>query len=223
MKLLSLQIAIFSKEYIQRPDLLFNEVNDRLGGIINDIPTKINLPSEAPADIPIVQAKSTDNRININVSRSRIDLFFNFEFQDEASPLESFESQKNNIHKFYKAVLKAIFANRIGFIISMFEPKNDNVKSIYEKYFSENYKPQFAEASMRINKQRIRKSVVYNQIRLIEATSINVGIQSIPGIFFQYDINNVVAQGQELTDDIVSYVIGQGNTLLNPESVKEMI
>ena len=160
MKLLSVQMAIFSEESISRPDLLFNEVNEKLGGLINDMPTILNLPPDIPAEIPVVQAKSTDGWINLNVSRSRIDLIANFIYESEQSPLEALNSQKETIQKFYKSVLNSITANRTGFILTLFEPSTNNVKSVFEKYFSEKYTSKFVEASTRVNKQNMRKSVV---------------------------------------------------------------
>ena len=223
MKLLSVQMAIFSEESISRPDLLFNEVNEKLGGLINDMPTIINLPPDIPAEIPVVQAKSTDGRINLNVSRSRIDLIANFIYESEQSPLEALNSQKETIQKFYKSVLNSITANRTGFILTLFEPSTNNVKSVFEKYFSEKYTSKFVEASTRVNKQNMRKSVVYNNIRLVEAATITVGAENIPGVLFQLDINNALEPGKRINEDIVSYVVSQGVSNLSPEAVKEMI
>ena len=223
MKLLSVQMAIFSEESISRPDLLFNEVNEKLGGLINDMPTILNLPPDIPAEIPVVQAKSTDGRINLNVSRSRIDLIANFIYVSEQSPLEALNSQKETIQKFYKSVLNSITANRTGFILTLFEPSTNNVKSVFEKYFSEKYTSKFVEASTRVNKQNMRKSVVYNNIRSVEAATITVGAENIPGVLFQLDINNALEPGKRINEDIVSYVVSQGVSNLSPEAVKEMI
>ena len=216
-------MAIFSEESISRPDLLFNEVNEKLGGLINDMPTILNLPPDIPAEIPVVQAKSTDGRINLNVSRSRIDLIANFIYESEQSPLEALNSQKETIQKFYKSVLNSITANRTGFILTLFEPSTNNVKSVFEKYFSEKYTSKFVEASTRVNKQNMRKSVVYNNIRSVEAATITVGAENIPGVLFQLDINNALEPGKRINEDIVSYVVSQGVSNLSPEAVKEMI
>lgn len=223
MKLLSAQLGIFSEDSISRPDLLFSEVNEKLGGIADDMPTILNLPPDLPADIPVVQAKSSDGRININVSRSRIDLIVHFIFESSASPIESLNSQKSVIQKFYKAVLNTIIAKRTGFILTMFEPNGNNVKPIFEKYFSEKFTSKFVEESMRVNKQNMRKSVVYNNIRSIESATITVGTENISGVLFQFDINNVPEEGKKINEDTVSYVVAQGTAILSPESVKEMI
>ena len=223
MKLLSLQMAIFAEDTITRPDTLFNEVNENMGGIVDDMPTILNLPPELPAELPIVQAKSTDGRLKINVSRSRIDLIIQFSFESEQSPLDTFNSQKNLIQKFYKGVLNAITVIRTGLIMTMFNPQTNNVKAIFEKYFAEKYVTKFVEASMRTNKQNMRRSVVYNNIRSVEAGTIAVGPENVSGVLFQYDINNVLEQGKRINEDVISYILSQGAACLSPDSVKEMI
>lgn len=223
MKLLSAQMAIFSEDIISRPDLLFNEVNEKLGGLVNGMPTILNLPQNIPAEIPVVQAKSTDEQIIINVSRTRIDLIVNFVFENEQTPLEALNSKKDIIQKFYKSVLSAIAANRTGFILTTFEQRSNNVKAVFEKYFSEKYTSKFLEASMRVNKQNMKNSVVYNNIRSVEATTITIGTENIPGVLFQFDINNVPQKEKKINDSIVSYVVAQGTSILSPDSVKEMI
>ena len=73
------------------------------------------------------------------------------------------------------------------------------------------------------NKQNMRKSVVYNNIRSIESATITVGTENISGVLFQFDINNVPEEGKKINEDTVSYVVAQGTAILSPESVKEMI
>ena len=223
MKLLSIQMAIFSEENINRPDLLFNEVNEKMGGIVNGMPTIINLPPDVPADIPVVQARSNSGLVNVNVSRSRIDLIINFVYEHESAPFETYNTQKEVIKSFYKGVLSSITANRIGFVLTLFEPQVNGAKSVFEKYFSEKYSTKFVEASMRVNKQNMRKSVVYNNLRTVETTTLTVGNENIGGVLFQYDINNVLEQGKRINEDIIVYVVSQGIKHLSSESVKEMI
>lgn len=223
MKLLSVQTAIFSKETISRPDLLFNEVNESMGGIINEMPTILNLPPDIPAEIPVVQAKSKDGLVNMNVSRSRIDLIINYLYNSDLTPLEALNVRKSLIQSFYKSTLKTATANRTGFILTLFEPHSSNVKAIFNKYFQEKFGAKFVEASMRTNKQSMRKSIVYNSLRSIEAATITVDGMNIPGIVFQYDINNVLEQEKTINEDVIAYVISQGSALLSPDALKEMI
>ena len=223
MKLISIQLAIFSQDMITRPDLLFNEVNTKMGGVIDGMPTILNLPPEAPVEIPIVQAKSIDGHINVNVSKMRIDLIINLVYENDLSPLQSFENNKNILQSFYKGVLSCINANRTGFVLTLFDPREDGVRAIFNKYFSEKYTSKCVESSMRMNKQNMRKSIVYNNIYAVEAATINVGVENVSGVLFQYDINNAPEQDKKINEDTISYIISQGVANLSPESIKEMI
>lgn len=223
MKLLSLQLAIFSKDLIGRPDLVFNEVNTKIGKVINDIPTILNLPADAPVDFPIVQAKSVNRQLNINVSRSRIDFIIHFDIENNETPIDAFNFQRSLINKFYKAVLESINANRVGFVITMFEPSSNNVSTIFNKYFKEKYSTNIVESSMRINKQHMRKSVTYNNIRSVEAATVTNGTKKIEGVLFQYDINNVLEQEKIINEDIISYILSRVTALLSSDNIKEMI
>ena len=223
MKLLSVQMAIFSEDIISRPDLLFDEVNKSVGNIIDDMPNIINLPPEAPAEIPIVQSNSKDGHFKINVSRSRIDLFLNFGIGNNNTPQETLTSEENILEKFYQSVLSIIAVNRAGLIITMFSPRSDNVKAIYGKYFSEKYDNKIVEASMRINKQIVKSAVTYNNIRAIEAVTLNIGNEEVDGVLFQFDINNVVVPGKRIDKNIVLYILSKGKEYISNRSVEVMI
>ena len=223
MKLLSVQLAIFSAEIISRPDLLFSEVNSQMNGIIDSIPTILDLPSEIPAEIPIVQSRSADGHVSINVAKGRIDLIINFVYENELSPIQLLESCKGTLQSFYKSVLNGIVANRAGFVLTLFDPRKDNVKSVFDKYFVEKYTSKCVESSMRINKQNMKKSVVYNNIYSVESATINVGTESVSGVLFQYDINNVSEHEKKINEEVIAYIISQGMLHLSPDSIKEMI
>lgn len=62
MRLLSLQVALFVDGVIDRPDLLMPQINAEFNNMFNDMPNVIKLPPEAPAEIPIVQMFSIDQK-----------------------------------------------------------------------------------------------------------------------------------------------------------------
>lgn len=223
MKLLSLQFAIFSSDPITRPDVLYGEVNNKLGSIINDMPTILNIPSEIPADVPLVQAKSLDGNYAINVSRSRIDLFINFKYADESSPQDAFASKKDILTKYHQAVTESISAYRTGLILTLFEPQTNNVKAVFDKYISEKYVSKYIEAAIRTNKQSMRKNMVYNNIRSITAGSVSTEGETYYGVIIQEDINNVPEEGKNIGKDIFSFVISQAAAVAAPDSIKELI
>ena len=76
MRLLSLQVALFVDGVIERPDLLMPQINVEFNNMFNDMPNVIKLPPEAPAEIPIVQMFSVDQKYRLNISRNRIDFFY---------------------------------------------------------------------------------------------------------------------------------------------------
>lgn len=223
MKLLSVQMAFFAEDFISRPDLLFNDINKKIGGIVDGIPTILNLPPEAPAEVPIVQASSSDGLLSINVSRTRIDLIIRFPYEGGTIPIDSINAQNSVIQSFYTSVLSSIAINRMGYVLTLFEPTANGSKAIFDKYFSDKYASEYIEASMRVNSRSIKKSVTYNNIFSVDAVSITVGTENIPGVLFQYDINNVVEQGKRINEEVVKHITSQGTAHLSPESVKEMI
>ena len=79
MKLITTQVALFSKDLISRPDKMKDEIEQKMGGSIFDaMPLILNLPVDAPSDLPVVQAKSVSGRYALNISRMRIDYFVIF-------------------------------------------------------------------------------------------------------------------------------------------------
>lgn len=223
MKLLSIQMAIFSKDVINRPDFLFNEINKKIGNIIDGIPTIINLPDGIPPEVPIVQASSSNGLVSLNVSRSRIDLFINFAYDDNTTPLELFNSKKGLLELFSTQVINTISSNRAGLILTFFKPNDNSVQAIFNKYFSEQYTPDVVESSLRVNKQDRNNGETFNNIITIEATTITNGINSIPGVLFQYDINNVLNHDININDKTIKHLLSKGFLNLSSESLKEMI
>ena len=55
MKLVNIQIALFFANKIERPDLFANRVNSRLNNLFDAMPQILNLPDDAPDEIPLVQ------------------------------------------------------------------------------------------------------------------------------------------------------------------------
>lgn len=223
MKLISVQIALFSQETISRPDLVMNDINQKENGIFDDIPTIINLPPDILAEIPIAQIKSKTGMYNLNVSRNRVDLIVNADFSNNNSPFEIFKSYKPIIDKFYKAVNAAMAVIRIGIIMTLFEPTGNNVKVVYDKYSKETYSRDCTEVTYRINKQNVVKGHVINNIRNIEATDLHFGSDVHKGIIIQLDTNNVPDQNKPITAELTSTLLTQAINKIKDSAVKELI
>lgn len=223
MKLLSIQIAIFSVETILRPDLLKDEINNKMGGKLDGMPTILDLPQDAPAEFPIVQVRSSNNFYELHVSRNRVDFFINPEFNINNEPYDVFKQYKYIIEKFYKTVLNSTKVNRVGVIFTLFEPLQDNVEAIFKKYLNENYVSGNEEITLRTNRQIMDKGIIFNNIRLIEAAEVSIKNELQKGVIIQFDINNVPQSDLLLSENIVIETVDKASNYIKNKETKELI
>ena len=174
MKLISMQIALFAQDLISRPDLLMNEINEKLGNIFDAMPTILNLPADVPAEIPLAQIRSKNNVYALNISRTRIDLIISPIFSEEKTPQEMYKQFKPTVDKYYKTAMKSVPLNRIGIIYTLFEPSESNVQAIFEKYLKEEYRIDSTEVTVRTNNQTLNQGVVYNNIRNVQTAVVHM-------------------------------------------------
>ena len=74
MRVVQIQVALFLSDIISRPDLLAEEINQKLGNRFDARPQCVALPIDAPAEIPVVTRRSTTLPHQLNVSHKRCDL-----------------------------------------------------------------------------------------------------------------------------------------------------
>lgn len=223
MKLISMQIALFAQDLISRPDLLMNEINDKLGNIFDAMPTILNLPADVPAEIPLAQIRSKNNVYALNISRTRIDLIISPIFSEEKTPQEMYKQFKPTVDKYYKTAMKSVPLNRIGIIYTLFEPSESNVQAIFEKYLKEEYRIDSTEVTVRTNNQTLNQGVVYNNIRNVQTAVVHVGKVDHKGVVIQLDTNNVPSAEVVLSTEMVANVISHAAAKLKPNAVKELI
>lgn len=222
MKLVSIQIALFTSDLIGRPDLLMNEINERLGGVFDAMPTILNLPPDVPAEIPLAQIRSNDNIYALNVSRSRTDLIISPHYSDDKVPSDSFKTFKPLIEKFYRATASSHSIKRVGVIFTLFEAAEENVKIIYEKYLKEKWVAGNAEITIRTNQQTMSKGIIYNNIRNIQAADLHVEKETHKGVIIQLDTNNVPTN-DALSLETIAAIVSYANNKLKAGVVKELI
>jgi len=187
------------------------------------MPNIINLPMDAPVDIPVVQARSTNNVYALNISRNRVDLIITPQFDDDGVPAEVFKSYKGVIEKYYKAVLSALAIVRIGVIFTVFENTQDNVKAVHDKYLKVPYENGCIEVSTRFNKQSLCKGYVLNNIKNVEAGELHVGSNVHKGVIIQMDTNNVPDTTNLLNADVMASILVQAVSKIKAGALKELI
>ena len=228
MRLLSLQVALFVDGVIDRPDLLMPQINAEFNNMFNDMPNVIKLPPEAPAEIPIVQMFSIDQKYHLNISRSRVDLFYTAQAPLVDSTPLYLQALSPLIAQFYNYIVenRKIPINRVGFITTIFYPEEKNISRIVKRYFSDKSFEKSCELSFRVNTQSKIKSHVINNILNVEANTLfqRSGDQesSTNGIVVTSDINNI-PNGTPLSISAVKSIVTYAEKRLDEATLKEMI
>ena len=223
MELVTIQIALFSENLISRPDVLMNEINNRLGNILDSMPTILNLPIDAPAEIPIAQIQSSNNIFSLNISRHRVDLIIRPNLAEKQSPSDCYKKYKATIDKYYKTVTNAIGVIRIGIIYTLFEEMANNVEAIFGKYMKENFPTNTTEISIRTNTHSMNKNIIYNNIRNVQAGDLHIGNQVHSGVVIQLDTNNIPNNEVLLTNEMLSAALALASNKLKVGALKELI
>lgn len=188
LKLAQLQFALFFDAVENRPDRLANKVEDVLGEIFNQMPTIIPLPSDAPSDVPAVIMQSSDGNITCNVSRSRIDLLMNKNYNDSISV--GLEESINLIKTFISAIYSYKNIVRFGLIGRYFCEENDPVNKIKSKYIC-NGLTDLDELTIKFNKKFLNNGYTFNDLVEINNGVININGVNQNVIFIQRDMNNI--------------------------------
>lgn len=124
--IINTQFALFFDTPLDRPDLLWTSINEKFEGIF-DTPIIIPVPNEPPLrNVPVVQMVSGKN-ININIARSRIDLYIAGSGRQEFKDIKT--NLKNNLLRLIQSLSKDIKFSRIGFVCRFFvdEENQDDV------------------------------------------------------------------------------------------------
>lgn len=228
MKLITTQVALFSKDLISRPDKMKDEIEQKMGGSIFDaMPLILNLPVDAPSDLPIVQAKSVSGRYALNISRMRIDYIVNPDYESNDDPLTAFNTYRSSVERFCKAVTSQTEISRIGIVFTLFENNADSVRAIYDRYLKTNCNAKCIEVTVRFNVQKQVKGLLLNNIRVIEAGNLHIDRNGTgedkKGVIIQLDTNNVPSIQNKLTNDNIATVIMSAIKNLDPNEIREMV
>ncbi len=225
MKLLNIQIALFSKDNISRPDLVLNQINESMNKIFDEMPMIMDLPEGMPTNIPIAQVASKSKEYALSVARGRVDYYINPKlFKEESiTPEEAYNNYKDLIEMYCKTVNKSIDIIRIGIIFNLFQKSDNNVQTIYNKYLKKAYSTSDKEVTVRLNKQIQLKNHIINNIIKIEAGELNISSYKEKGVFIQFDINNVPELSKELNCTNLNNIIRHAANKIKDANVKELL
>lgn len=200
--ILNLQLALFFTDVIRRPDKLIDGINEATGNLFDGIPQILDIPMEAPMEIPVVLLKSETGIYLCNISRGRIDFIYN----------------DNNLNKEWSSVISDFYAktqliikhigiqhsiNRFGIIGNFFIEDKNPAWQINRKYMKHEI-TDVDEIIVRYNKRKEMYGLVLNNITHIEA-SINQ-ITQTKGIVIQRDINNNPTDANISIENIIKII-----------------
>ena len=206
MNVIKIQIALFLKDLINRPDLLAEHINDKMGGLFDAMPMCLDLPIDAPPEIPVVSRKSTRLPHILNISRNRCDLILTPNVEN--SSLSVIEARySDEIDTFIKATLVNNSLVRIGVVYTVFEETAKPCDAISQKYFGGLIKGE-NELSFRVNKVTNIKGIEVNNVFNVSNATAETNGETRDGILYIRDINNVV---------------GVANALLTPKQINSIL
>ena len=225
MELLNIQIAIFSENEIERPDLILAKINQSMGMIFDAMPIIMNLPKEMPNDMPIAQVSSFNKEHVLGVARKRIDYYINIttKMDKDKTPDDTYQMYNMFIETFYKKVCELIKVVRIGVIFNIFQEAENNVQVIYKKYLKEEYTDEDSEIIVRLNKKTKLKNFIINNVIRIEAGQFNMAEFKRKGVFIQFDINNVPESSKILTVSNLNTIVKYAKNKIKENTVKELL
>ena len=191
--LTGLQVALFFKDRVERPDQIATNVNDALGNAFDRMPTVIPVPEEAPVEIPVVMMTSSKLPYQLNFSRMRVDLIL-----PHAGPVERGIDQRDDFVEFAKKLSEVITQEikivRVGVIAHCYH-QVDNVVSYINKKFAKKSIPSKAdEITIHYNIKKEKKGILTNNLVTIQEQNFTNGSDIfMKGVYFLFDKNNHVS------------------------------
>lgn len=222
-----IQIAYFLREFIERADIVFYKLNDELNGIFDLAPNNFALPKDAPAEIPRLQATSSNGLYSLSISLTRIDLSLNR--KDTLLGDDVIADFKSLIQSFSHHLIVKYKIFRIGLISHhMFNDKN-SVKRIQDKYIKDNVVPNLHEILFRYNKRFTLNNFIVNDVTEINCSNEGF-LNPITGkndfvdyIILAKDINNVPLFEGNFDESSIHNFVEEFYSSLLSDAVKTLI
>ncbi|PIC56263.1 hypothetical protein CSV80_15650 [Sporosarcina sp. P12(2017)] len=219
-KLLQLQFALFFTTNENRPDKLITKVDNAFGELFDQMPNMINLPSDAPLELPRITMQSSDGIYACNIGINRIDFIGHY--------IDSGSSVTVNVQDFIKKVYllsSEIFADReiirFGLVGQYFIESASAVEKITTKYLNIDIE-NLEEINIRFNKNFINGGLTMNDVVEISKGSVTIAnISQKDGILIQRDINNKPTKVLEFNE--MKSIIESNESKLLLSGIRELI
>ena len=231
--LINTQIALFFKEKIERPDLLYNDLNLQIGGLFVLPPMVVPIPNEFQLDeIPMVQLKSRDNTYNLNIAKKRADFFISGEGEQQFSDKKEIFIEKAKI--FFNFFSQHTEVKRIGFVSRFFveDENKETIKSVFVKKFidlhSEDPKKNEVEttdAYARYSTKIVSDGVKINNYSSIEKQQVIISNVKKTGLVITRDFNTDPSEdySNKINADFLSEFISKNSEKFNLSGFEDLL
>lgn len=220
-----IKMAFFLKDLIDRADIFFYKINSKLENIFDIAPNSFSLPKTAPADIPRIEAVSSDERYYLSISSDRI--YFAMNIQKDQP--QSFKEFKTLLIQFANILLEEHKIFRIGLISKCLFGEEDTIKKVRDKYIKDEITSDFNELFLRYNIKKEFQNLKINDVTLVNASKegffnpiINKNEFS-NCIVLEKDINNVPLEQETFTKELMEGFINNFYECLSENSLKKLI
>ncbi len=231
--LINTQIALFFKDTLERPDVLYNDLNLQLGGLFVLPPTIVPIPNEFQlGEIPIVQLKSRDNIYNLNIAQKRADFFISGEGEQQFSDKKEIFIEKVKI--FMNFFSQQVDVKRIGFVSRFFveEDNKEVIKSIFAKEFidlhnevGQKTESETADAYARYSTKITSNGVKINNYSSIEKQQVIISNVKKTGLIITRDFNTDPAEdySNKINADFISDFISENSEKFNLSGFEKLL
>lgn len=221
--IVSLQFVFFFKDIIDRPDIIFSDLNLRMANTFDAMPVMTPLPAELPPEIPMIYHRSESNEFACNISKSRLD-FFVQKISDKKSNenlLSDFTIKTKTLSDYLLSKKEIV---RFGMIGRCFIEDKTPIDSLKRRYFVDKKLPiNVSELGLRFNNQSDFSGFRINDITEISSDYMELNGNRKFGIFIQQDINNVPLEGSVLTAKNLEEIFNKYSNFLSEDKMKGFV
>lgn len=201
---LDLQVALFFSEPVKvRPDKLAMTINKELANMFDEIPLMLPVGVNAPANLQMLELKSSTEPFRLTASRLRADIYHiapSTSFQSFAEHKEVF---KYVIEKYFSSIesLEGIKISRVGYVTNFFfyhELGSDYLKGKFIK--DDKFSVKIHELNIRYNIRQMINDFEVNNITKLDPAELS----GTKGVRIHRDINTV--KEKQYNFDLPSFI-----------------
>lgn len=202
-RLTNIQIALFLSDFNLIDRLSFaKDLHDKLKEKFNDEPIVLPIPTDAPSGIPRIILKNTDSSYSLEISLSKVNLFFNLKKGEEKLKFEDIiEDYLDCAEKIYTLFLgfNHTRIKRMGFVVGFFSELEENIadflkdKLLKEKTFQEAKTIDITEGeNLSLGPYQLNKLINIKSLRKKDENTYK-------GLYLEIDINTLEEEDYNFT------------------------